>query len=217
MDDLRDLAADVVEVDVDVDIRKRRGKIFVLVVDGDVVAVELLQVAHLLLAAGDSDRAATGELRELADDLADGTGGAGDDDRVARDRFADVEQAEVRREPGRADRVQREGRRLEGRRHATQRACPRERVLLPAELPDNEVAGGKPPIARCDDLADALGRHHLSDLQRRRVRTRVVHAPSLIRIDGSPQHPHEHFSLIRFTDIHDVERKIRLSGHTARS
>jgi hypothetical protein len=75
----RDVAAAVVEVHVDA-VRARglqcRAEVLGLVVDRLVVAVELEKVGLLVGPARDPDGAAARELCELADDLADRTGGA---------------------------------------------------------------------------------------------------------------------------------------------
>ena len=56
------------------------------------------------------------------------------------------------------------------------------------------AAGLEPRVSALDDLADALRRHHVADLQRRRVRPSLAHATALVRIDGRPQHAHEHLA-----------------------
>src|SRR6516225_3247471 len=52
-----------------------------------------------VLAAGDADRAATLDLRDLADDRADRAGGGRDHDGLAWLRLADIEQPEIGGEP----------------------------------------------------------------------------------------------------------------------
>ena len=114
---LRQLAADVVEVDVDALVGEGVGDLSVLVVDCDVVAVQSFQLPRLRWPAGDTDGSATCKPGQLTGDLADRTGGCGNHDRVPGPRPADIEQAEVRGHPGRTDCVQREGWRLERRRN----------------------------------------------------------------------------------------------------
>jgi hypothetical protein len=66
-------------------------------------------------AAGDADRAAALDLRDLADDRADRTRRAGNDDRVSRLRLADVEQAEVRGHARHAERSEVDRQRCDAR------------------------------------------------------------------------------------------------------
>ena len=70
---------------------------------------------HFSLAAGDAHDAAALELGDLADEPADGAGGAGHDHRLALLRLADVEQAEVGGHAGHAERAQVDGQRRERR------------------------------------------------------------------------------------------------------
>src|SRR6187401_2092241 len=63
-------------------------------------------VAALVAAAGDSERAAAARLGELADDAADRAAGGADDDRLARLRLADLHQAVPGGDAGHADRAE---------------------------------------------------------------------------------------------------------------
>src|SRR6185436_5558004 len=105
-----------------------------LVVDPHVVAVELGQVADLLRRAGKADDGTTArDLRQLSDDLTDGARRSRDDHGVSGLRLADVEEAEVRGEPGRAEDVQRGLRRREARVELAEGAAACDGVVLPAE------------------------------------------------------------------------------------
>jgi len=78
------VAADVVEIDVDAlggDAHQRRADRLGLVVDG-VVDADGLQVRDLVGAAGRADHDVALGLGDLADDLADRAGGAGDEHHV---------------------------------------------------------------------------------------------------------------------------------------
>src|SRR5204863_4668805 len=79
----RDLAADVVEVDVHA-VRARRlhsgADVAGLVVDRLVEAVELAKILELFRAARDPDRPAARDTGDLARDRADRAGCRGDDD-----------------------------------------------------------------------------------------------------------------------------------------
>jgi hypothetical protein len=213
---LGDGAADIVEVDVDAvraRVLQRRPHVVALVVDAGVVSVQLLQVRHLLGRAGDPDHpAAPGDPRELADDLADGTGRGRDDDRVTRLRLPHVEEAEVRREPGAAEHVQR---RLDGRHRRVdlaERAAAGDGVLLPAELADDGVAGSEPRVVALDDLAHHLARHRLAELGGLRVRPRRAHPPAHVRIDGEPLRVHEHLAGPGRRDLGLDEREVGVLG-----
>src|SRR5215207_2537281 len=173
----RQLAPDVVEVDVNA-VRtgglQRGSQLVVLVVDRDVVAVELA-VGALVRAAGDPDRAAPHQLCDLPDDLADRAGRTRDDDRIPRLRPPDVQEAEVRRHPGHADDVERERRWIEDLRDKTNGTASRDRVLLPAELADDEVTGREAPVLALDHLPERLRRDDVTKLERSGVGAGLAH------------------------------------------
>jgi hypothetical protein len=158
MNSRRHLAADVVEVDVDA-VRARLLQcgvdVVVLVVDRHVVAVHSA-VGAFVRAARDPDCPTARELGDLADDLPDCSRRARDDDGVARQRPADVEQAEVGRKAGRPYDMESERRRIEHLRNPPQRATARDRVLLPAELADDQISRRVPTVVTLDHLAQRL-------------------------------------------------------------
>src|SRR6185312_2490047 len=160
-----DLAADIVEIHVDTFAAQRLCDVFALVIDRHVVAVELGQIAGLLRAARDADRAATRKLRQLPGDLSYRTRGGGNDDRVARPRLADVEQSEVRSESRQADGVQSERRWVEYRRDDAERPGTGGRVFLPAELSDHEIARAETRILALHNLSEVHRRDDVSELQ----------------------------------------------------
>ncbi len=210
MDALRHAAADVVEVDVDAvgaGRLERLSEVLVLVVDRLVVAVEAA-VRALVGAARDPDRPAAGELRDLPDDLPDGARRTRHDDGVAGLRLPDVEQPEVRGHPRRADGVQRERRRVEDLGNPPNRAGSDYRVLLPAELSDDQVAGREASVLALDDLRQRLGRDHVAELELLRVRARLAHSAALVGIDGDPEHPHEDLAWRGISDLHLVEDEV---------
>ena len=108
-DRVEDLAADVLEVDVDA---LGAGRLQValevarLVVDAGIEAEFLHDVVALRLAAGDADRAAAPGLGELADHAADRAGGGGHHDRLPGLRRADFLHAEPGRESRHAEAAQ---------------------------------------------------------------------------------------------------------------
>ena len=106
---IEDLAADVIEVDIDplgTMLPQRLLDVFGLVVDGGVEAQIVDDVLALLGSAGDADRVAPLDLGDLTGDHADGTGRPGDDHGFAGFRLTDVEQAEIGRHSGRAEDTQ---------------------------------------------------------------------------------------------------------------
>ena len=103
---VEDLAADVLEVDVDALGRgglELGGEVAGLVVDAGVEAELLRHVAALVGAAGDADGAAALDLGDLADDRADRAGGRRDHHRLAGLGLADLEQAEIGGPAGHAE------------------------------------------------------------------------------------------------------------------
>ena len=105
---------------------QRRLHVLRLVVDRGVEAELAHDVVALLAAAGDADGATAFDLRDLPDHHADRAGRAGDDDRLARLRLADVEQAEVRRHARHAERAEIHRQRRDARIDFRQRPCRRQ-------------------------------------------------------------------------------------------
>jgi len=78
-----------------------------------------------------------------------------------------------------------------------QGAGARDGVLLPAERPDDEIAGLEARVVALDRFADGLRRHHLADLDRLRVGARGAHATALIWVDRRPEDADEHLARAR--------------------
>ena len=197
---VEDLAADVVEVDVDplrAVLAQARGDVLRLVVDRRVEAELLDDVGALLGAARDPDGAAVLQLRELSDDPADRAGGAGDDDGLARDRFADVEQPEVGGHAGHAERAQIHGQRRQRRVDLLQRGGVRDRILLNAEQAGDEVAGGERGIVGGEHFACGERAHHLADADRRDVGAGVVHPAAHRGVERDQARLHERLARAR--------------------
>src|SRR5439155_19094685 len=168
-----DVAADVLEVDVD-SLRTRgpqRGEHIVgLVVDARVEAELADDVVALVLRAGDADDATALELRDLTDDGADGARRRGDDDRLAGFRLADVEQADVR---GHARHPEHAERRGDRRVRWIELACGdglRHRMALPAVVALHDVAGLEARMLRLDYFAHGPADHQLARVHALRVR-----------------------------------------------
>ena len=139
-DRVHDVAADVLEVDVDA-VGGRRGElggpVVGAVVDGRVETELFGQQRALLGSAGDPDDACAVGLGELARDRADRARRGRDDDRLARLGLADVADPDPRGEPGRSECAQVGARRDALRdvdRHQRNRHRVRgDHVLLPAD------------------------------------------------------------------------------------
>ena len=100
-----DLAAGVVEVDVDAPgagLAELLAEVRALVVHGGVETETVREQVALLVAPGDADGTAAGDLRHLPDQVAHRAGGGGHHDRLPRFRFAQVIEPEIRRETVRA-------------------------------------------------------------------------------------------------------------------
>ena len=198
----REVAADVVEVHIDpfgAGLFERGAHILALVVDRGVVAVERDEVGLLLGAAGDPHCAAAGDLRQLADELPDPARRRRDDHCVSGPRPRHVEEPEVRRQPVGAEHVQRH-RERHPLGHLPQRTAAGHGVLLPPELPDDEVAGREARIVALDHHAGRLRGHHLAHLHGLGVRAGLAHPPPLVRIHGRPEDADEHLAPAGFRD-----------------
>ena len=108
-DRVHEVAADILEVDVDA-VGRRRGElggpVVGAVVDGRVEAKLVGEQRALLGSAGDPDDACAVGLGELAGDRADRARRGRDDDRLARLWLADVADPDPRGEPGHPERAQ---------------------------------------------------------------------------------------------------------------
>ena len=155
---IEDLAADIVEKDVDAiraGFAQAGGDVLSLVVDGRVEARRLRQPAALVGAAGDADRAAALDLRDLADEGAGGAGSTRDHHRLAGLGTPDVEQAEIGRGAVQED-AQRAFQRKAGRELGEPVGTfgPGADIFLPGEDAGDDVAD---PIAWMAGGVDAAG------------------------------------------------------------
>src|SRR6516164_3224645 len=138
---LEDVAADIVEINVDA--VRRRGlerleDIAFLVVDRGIEAEFGREPAALFLAAGDTDDAAALDPGDLADDRTHRARGGGNYHGLAGLRLADVEQAEIGGQPGDAVHAEQIGHRLDLRQFAQMPGRYR-RVVLPVRIAEQEV------------------------------------------------------------------------------
>ena len=190
-------AADVLEIDVDA---LRAGGLELLreirraVVDGGVEAELLDQRSALVGAAGDADRAAALDLRDLADERADRPGRRGDDDGLAGLRLADVEETRIGGHARHAEHAERgRGRRRRGVDLA-QLLAVEHGVFLPAAHAEHEVAGRELRVVRAHHLADGAAGHDLADADRLGVGLRVAHAPAHVRVEREPERAQQHLA-----------------------
>src|SRR5690606_17798180 len=142
----------------------------------------ILDERALLRPTGNADSTAAGELRKLAHDLPYGARGCRDHDRVARFRLADLEEAEIGREPRHAENAVR-SRDRRHRRVDLPRAAAADTIFLPADPLFDDVADLVVRIVRLHDLADDTPRHDLADLNNRRIGNDVPHAPAHVGVE----------------------------------
>src|SRR6185437_5714613 len=150
-------AADILEIDVDA-VRTCGAKIVVqiprAVIDAGVEAELVNDVVALGPAARDADGATAADLRELADDAANGARRRGDDDRLSGPWLPDLEQAEPRGESRHAENAEVVRSRdvaCVDLRHVGA-VC--DAVALPAQLRQHLVTDAYARVARVDHFAD---------------------------------------------------------------
>src|SRR5262249_45114453 len=156
------------------------------------------------------------DLCDLAGDRTDRARGARNDDGLTRLRLADLDQAEVGRETGHTEHAEsgREGR--ERRIDLTYTLAVRQRILLPAEESFDEITRGEVCVLRLDHASHRASDHHLTELDRRRVRAGRVHAAAHVGIDGKIKDPDQDLARRRTLDRRLDERKVRLAREACR-
>ena len=183
--DIEDLAADVVEVDIDAlraMLAQRRAHVLVLVVDGRVEAEFVHQVAALVGAAGDADHAAALDPGHLPDHHPDRASGTGHHHGVAFLRGADVEQAEICGHAGHPEHAQVGGQRGEPGVDQARALAVGDHVLLHAEHAGHAAADREFRVVRRNHFTRRIGAHHLADADRRHVGLALVHPAAHRRI-----------------------------------
>ena len=184
---IEDLAAHVVEVDVDA-IRTQfdepRPDVFGLVVDARIEPEVLDDPTALLVTASDTDDGARSlDLRQLTRDGANPTGRAGHDERLAGLQFADVFDAEPGRDTGRA---------VDGQQivdleswwnHVGHGVVGEQPVVLPARHSHHQIADRESVAPRFDHLGDSGGAYDRTDLHRGEVRVLLAHPDAVRGID----------------------------------
>ena len=196
---VEDVAADVVEVDVDAlgsGLGERRPDGARLVVDAGVEAEIGDDVAALLGPAGDADGAAALDARDLADGAADGAGRRRDDDRLAVPDAGDVDEADHGGGARLADEAEAEGERLQVGRQLAQALAVEDDVLAPAELALHGVARLEIGMAALDHDAGAAADHDVADLQGIGVlAVAAAHLPAHVGIDRQVVRAHQHLAV----------------------
>src|SRR5204863_5065312 len=139
-------------------------------------------------ATGNADDACALQLGDLPDDAADRTGRAGDDDRVTGLQLARVEQTEVRRHAGHAERTEEGRQRREAGVDLVDLRAGDDGVFLYAEQAAHMVAIGKVRVLRFDDFTNRQRAHHLADRDRRDVRLGVIHPTAHRRVERNVEH-----------------------------
>src|SRR6266513_2308571 len=183
---VEDLAPDVLEMDVDA-VRRRLGQIIRqparFVVHARVEAEFFDDVAALFGSAGDTDRTAAFDLRDLPDRAPDRAGGGGDDHGFAALRLADVDETDVRGAARHADDAEVRRDRDVGAFDLAHVRAVAHAVRLPPGTRDHFVARLEAGVPRRDDFACGLAFHHLADSDRFGIRFRIVHASAHVRIE----------------------------------
>ena len=120
----------------------------------------------------------------------------GDDHGLARLRPTDVEEAEVRGEPGRSQRAHRERDGYAGRNLRRRPPCGRRQagIVLPADEPLDQVAHGEVGAARLLDAPHPPGSHDVAEGDRGQVRVSSQPA-ALRRVERDKEGSHEDFAV----------------------
>ena len=148
-----------------------------------------------VLAAGDADDVTTLDLRNLADDRADRTGGGGDHDGLAGLGLADMEQAEIGGQPGDAVDAEQMRHRLH-LRHLGQVLCRHGRIILPAGIAEHDVARLEVRRFRGHDFGDAAAGHHGVGFDRGAIGG-AVHPGPVGGIERDVARPHQRLAIPR--------------------
>src|ERR1051325_545765 len=213
--DVQDLAADVVEIDIDAvgrELAQAFGHVLALVVDAGVEAEFVDHKGALADAAGDADSPPALDLGQLTNDRAHGAGCARDYDRVPRLHGADVEQPEVGGHARHAEAAE-----VALQRHAAgldllQLPALHDGVFLHTGDSGDLVAGAKGRVVRFQHLPRAAGAHHLAQFDRRDVASARVHPAAHGRVERQVRYLHQHFALSERRDLDGLEREILTLG-----
>ena len=195
---VENVAADIIEVDIDA-----LGAVFLqsllhvagFVVDRSVEAELVDQVAALVRAAGNADRAAALDFRDLSDDGADGAGRAGYDNGLSGLRLAYFEQAEIGGQSRHSQRAEEDRQRGDASVGPDELFAGHDRVLLHPEHAGHLVADLELRMTRRDHPAGGTGAHYLADAHRRDVRLAFVHPAAHRRVERNVEHLDQYFAV----------------------
>ena len=149
----------------------------------DTVETELLEPGDLLGRARAPDHARPAAARELGGNAAHGTGGTRHEHRFAGGHLADVDDADVGRQPRHPQHAERCRDGCSPRVYGPQAAPIGDGDLTPPEVVHHPGADRPVVVPRGDDLPDRTAREWLAERERRHVRPRVVHPPAHVRVD----------------------------------
>ena len=204
-DGVHDVAADVLEVDVDpvrAEPVQGRADVLALVVDGPVEPEFAGQPVALGLAAGDADHAGALQLGDLADDRADRTGGGGDDDGLARLRLADLAEAE----PGRKARAAQNAH-VGGQRHARELSGGEQHRVVRDDVRSPAAHAGVDHIALLEPVGAGAfhhgqrsAAHGVADLDRRHVLVLIAHPYPVGGVEREVECPHQDLAVRQVAD-----------------
>ena len=193
---VEDVAADIVKENVDAlrtEFLEPRRNVLRLIVDRRVKAGLIGQPAAFLRSARDANSAAAFDLGDLPDDRTRRAGRAGDDDSFACDRAAHLEQAEIGRNPGQAERAHRQLQRRPWRQLVELALRVHHDIILPTDKAGYDVADRKVRMVRRLDAACAQRADNLADLDRRQIGVEGDPA-ALRRVAGQHEVAHQHFA-----------------------
>ena len=188
------LAADVLVVDVDTlggEAGESFGRLLLLVVETTIKAKLLEDVVELLVRANGTDDPETLVLGELADELADGTAGSGDEDGLTLLGLANGIQRRVGSQTGHAQRTKEHTDILNAQRvlelaNALQVLLVERNVLLDGDVANDEVALLERVGVGADDLGNAGALNGLVQFKGRSIRLGLggAHAATHVGVEA---------------------------------
>src|ERR1044072_5406804 len=184
---VRNFAANIVEVNIDAlwtRIFEYLLQFRALVIDSCVNADLFAEIFILVIAAGDADRAAAFDLRDLANGQAHRARRAGNDHSLALLWLTNVEQTEIGGETWHTEYAKCSGDGNTGwHRDFHQAFSFRNVVKPPAKHSGDDVSRLKLRRTRFNYLANRAALDHLPHFKRRHVRTSLAHAAAQIWIN----------------------------------
>ncbi len=175
------------------------------------IQLELVdQPAAFLVGTGDADHSTPADLRQLGGDVPDRSGRRGHQDRLAGPRLADLEQAEVGREPIGAEGAQLAGTGSSVRGEHGQSRRWVNRVLLPAGGCADQGAGRHRRVGGRLDPGDPVPVHHPARDRRPGVAGAALQPGALPRSDGDGQRSTQDLARFRFRPLGDSNLEVAL-------